>query len=338
MEVRLLHKMYTQLRNLFILAPVSQPAFFNLLKHLPGLEDFSVANLLEVLEENGDDDSYWGDDDSEADYNDDTWDTDVEVNPLLDAVPSQLPKLYILKEVGVVDLKKLHVISCVLPSLPFLTELSIDVEYPYLGPLLAKQCPQLEAFRSPASRFLLQREQEEGEIAANGLNAILESCRHLKVFEAIGSRIEADHLLEQPWVCKNLEVFRCQIMGFSRLDRDEKLVYNEAVKDLETTERELISEEQQRIIDKHQQSQEQHRKVYKRLASLTKLTILELGHDIFPHKRRISRIIKYRRYSHDTYKYTVEPNPTLGAIELSLPSRLARLGTLKNLRVWARCL
>ncbi|KAG9062187.1 hypothetical protein KI688_006519 [Linnemannia hyalina] len=342
MKVRLLHKTYTQLRSLFIHAPVSEPAFFNLLRHLPGLEIFSVSKLLDVLDEGGDDDSDWGDDDdsdwgdddSEADYNDEAWDTDVEVSSLLDGVPSHLPKLYILTRYREIDLKMLHIVSRILPCLPFLTELSIDAEYPYLGPLLAKQCPQLEAFRSPASISFIQQEQECSRIAVNGLNAILESCRHLRVFEAIASRIEADHLLERPWVCEDLEVFRCQIIGFSRLDSDEKLVYNESVQVLETTKRELISKEQQRIIDKHQRHQEQHRRVYKRLASLTKLTTLGLGHDIIPPSQRNRRNIKYRRYSHDTCKYIVEPNPIMEAIERSLPSGLARLGTLKNLRVF----
>ncbi|KAK3827100.1 MAG: hypothetical protein JOS17DRAFT_748921 [Linnemannia elongata] len=342
MKVRLLHKTYTQLRSLFIHAPVSELAFFNLLKHLPGLEDFSVSKLLDVMDEGGDDDSDtgdddnsdWGDDDSEADYNDEAWDTNGEVSPLLNGVPSHLLKLFILTQYREIDHKTLHVVSRILPCLPFLTELSIDAEYPYLGPLLAKQCPQLEAFRSPASISFIGQEQECSRIAVNGLNAILESCRHLRVFEAIASRIEADHLLERPWVCEDLEVFRCQIIGFSRLDSDEKLVYNESVQVLETKERKLISKEQQRIIDKHLRHQEQHRRVYKRLASLTKLTFLGLGHDIIPASRRNRQAIKYRRYSHDTCKYTVEPNPIMGAIELSLPSGLARLGTLKNLRVF----
>jgi hypothetical protein len=334
-EGRPLEKTYPQLRTLFIRAHLPEPTFFNLLKHLPSLEDFCVSNLWGVPADDVDDDADWdGDEDSDADYNGSVLESDAQVSPLLDGVPSQLSRLHFLVKWGSYDERMLNVAFRALPSVPFVTELTIDTGYPYLGPLVAKYCPQLEVLRCPSSLCSIHLERSEGKIAVNGLNIILESCPHLRIFEAIASRIEVSHMLGRTWICKDLEVFRCQIIGFHRLSRDEEMVYGETVQILETTIYELLSDEQQRVFSKYRQCQEQHHQVYDRLASMTQLTTLELGHDLARRRRKDQPTVKWRRYSQENRTYTVDNAPVHGAMELSLSSGLDRLVTLKKLEVF----
>ncbi|KAF9154987.1 hypothetical protein BG015_011402 [Linnemannia schmuckeri] len=148
-------------------------------------------------------------------------------------------------------------------NLLFLTEITIDAEYPDVAPMLAKHSP-------------------------------------------VG--------------CKDLEFFRCQLTGFCRrLDDREDWLYNETVRTMEATGYESLSEDQQRTMDKHQRRQEQHLQVYDRLASLTRLTMLDLG---------ARTVLSWDR------TYWTGTGPIRETMELSLSSGLDRLGKLENLEVF----
>lgn len=170
------------------------------------------------------------------------------------------------------------------------------------------------------------------------MSNLLESCPRLRVFDAITHEIMFNRIIRNPWVCKDLEVFRCQLTGFSRLKIDEELVYKEAVQALESTRNKMLSRERQRIINQNERCQKQHHQVYDRLASLTKLRILDLGHEFINPELLYNSDLPYvnplSREFHAGRTYISHNGPILGSMELSLSSRLDRLGALNKLEVF----
>ncbi|KAF9139224.1 hypothetical protein BG015_002126 [Linnemannia schmuckeri] len=333
-EDRPLDKTYPHLRTLVIEKSISGIAFHNLLKYLPNLEHLGVMYLLTMLDhinydQDKEDDTFF-----EGDWK---WKTDFTVSPLLDGIPSRLSGLHFLDvcQYGQSEFMT-EVAFDVLPSLPFLTELTIDASYPDLGPMLAKYCKLLQVFRNSDFVETIHPNKLKKMMAeVNEMNELLENCPYLRIFDAIVHRIEANHLLGRPpWLCKDLEFFRCQLIGFQRLNSDEEEIYDEAIQILKTSENSSLLEEQQRVINKHRQFREQHHQVYDRLASLTKLTTLDLGHEYLNRDDLEYSIYGNNRYSYGGRTYLVGHGPILETMELSLASGLDRLGALEKLEVF----
>ncbi|KAF9545150.1 hypothetical protein EC957_011220 [Mortierella hygrophila] len=313
-----LKKVYPRLRTLVIDQTLSGTTFYNLLKHLPGLEHFGVGSVLKILEH----ENCYG-------YNN---------NNENDGIPVQLRGLHLLDEFDEFDYDTMADIAYdILPGLPFLTELTIDAVYPSLGFVLVTYCRQLEVFRCSENIDSIHCDGINERRGINVMSDLLESCPRLRVFDAITHEIIPNRIIRNPWVCKNLEVFRCQLTGFSRLDSDEELVYKGVVQAMESTRDMILSEEQDEICDQHQRCQTQHHQVYDRLASLTELRILDLGHQLInPEHRNNSDpyVESLNRESHAGRTYIHDNGPIFGSMELSLPSGLARLRTLKKLEVF----
>jgi hypothetical protein len=330
-----LDKPYPQLRTLVIDAPISGIAFHNLLKYLPGLEHLGVDHLWQMLDHyNYDDD---GGDDSV--YDDDwRWNTQFNVSPLLDGIPSRLTSLDFF---GVCQYDKnnfmTEVAFDILPSLTFLTELTIDATYPDLGRMLAKHCQLLQVLRNSDGVGSIHPEvMDTLTIEVNEMVELLENCPHLRIFDAIAHRMEVGHLmLRRPWACKDLEYFRCQLIGFERLNSAEEEIYEATVKVWQDPER-ILSEEERSVRIKHDHSQEQHRHMYHRLGQLRKLTTLDLGEEYLEKRDSyfVCAINKKERYSHGGRTYFVGQGPILGTMELSLASGLDHLGVLDKLQMF----
>lgn len=318
-----LEKVYPRLRTLVIDQTLSGTIFYNLLKHLPGLEHFGVGSVLKILDH----------EDCHG-YNNNNKNKNKN-----DGIPIRLRGLHLLDEFDEFDNDAIADIAYdILPNLPFLTELTIDAVYPSLGSALATHCQQLEVFRCSENIDSIHRDRISERAGVNAMSDLLESCPRLRVFDAITHDIISSRIIRNPWVCKDLEVLRCQLTGFFRLDIDEELDYEEAVQALESTRDKMISNRQQRIIDQHQRCHEQHHQVYDRLASLTELRILDLGHQFINPEHLYNSDVPYikplNRESHAGRTYIHDNGPIPGSMELSLSSGLDRLGTLKKLEVF----
>ncbi|KAF9118664.1 hypothetical protein BGW39_000966 [Mortierella sp. 14UC] len=215
-----------------------------------------------------------------------------------------------------------------IPRLPFLTELNAEVLTQEMARALASHCRQFQSFRQKSNRKCIHQEDGDGiKTELNVVGILLESCPNLTTIDAIQCRIDAAHLLEHPWVCEEtLETFCCQIVGVDRLTPDE---YQSLSLEQGDSSRSIAE-------GKYKRSQEQHSRVYERLARLTRLQTLDLG----------GNIIDYWMYSFledSGFELVKDVNgrlflefstPIMDSLEFSLASGLDQLVSLKNLKVF----
>ncbi|KAF9093338.1 hypothetical protein BGX23_003410 [Mortierella sp. AD031] len=84
--------------------------------------------------------------------------------------------------------------------------------------------------------------------------------------------IEIDRLRDQPWICPNLEVLRCQFVRFERLKMEEQLLVASAL-----CSPELINEDLTPLHQRYERSKSQHQLFFGTLAKLQNLRVLNLG-------------------------------------------------------------
>lgn len=331
---RLLERSYSQLRILLIKTPLPGTTFHNLLKYLPGLDHLGVAHLWEIP----DHDNYNGEDWKEGDDWTWKWRTEFKVSPLLDGVPSRLRGLHFFDECVHNRQEFMSEVAFdVLPSLAFLTELTIDATYPDLGPMLVKHCRLLQVFRNAEGCEAIYPDWNDETVDVNEMAMLLEGCSYLRVFDAAVHQIEADCLMDRPeWVCKDLEVFRCQMVGFNRQYDDVGSPNKEAVEVFESSGYKTLTRQQRLMVDPYLRCREQHHHAYDRLAGLKRLTTLDLGHEFLcPDicmRRHQHRILRDGTWGGRTYNKINGTIPE--TMELTLASGLDRLGALERLEVF----
>ncbi|KAG0280235.1 hypothetical protein BGZ95_010834 [Linnemannia exigua] len=160
----------------------------------------------------------------------------------------------------------------------------------------------------------------------NSQGPLFRSCRYLRVFDAIQHSFDADHISNTLWVCDGLEVFRCQIVGLSRLNQDEHSILSYITES--GLQEDDCSTEELRILKKAHTCRCLHVAVYNQLARFVKLRVLDLGYE-------------YRNIKYPTTSYTVAGNEyryygdvIQDTMQLSLASGLDQLSTLENLEVF----
>ncbi|KAG0306189.1 hypothetical protein BGZ97_000840 [Linnemannia gamsii] len=217
-----------------------------------------------------------------------------------------------------------------IPRLPSLTELSIDVLIPEVARALASHCKQFRVFRQGGDDESLN-EYCTVKTDLNVVSVLLESCPNLRILDAIQHRIDATYLAGHPWACEaTLETFRCQIVGLERMPCEEY----KAMSTL--SEQDSIKLMNQDIAqEKYKRSQEQHYRVYERLSRLARLQILDLGGDI---KGVVHYIfgdsgVEPTKEVHGRI-YLIDSSPIMDCLDLSLGSGLDQLASLVNLRVF----
>ncbi|KAG0375024.1 hypothetical protein BGX24_009642 [Mortierella sp. AD032] len=160
----------------------------------------------------------------------------------------------------------------------------------------------------------------------NSQGPLFRSCRYLRVFDAIQHSFDADHISNALWVCEGLEVFRCQIVGLSRLSQDEHSIWSYIT---ETgLQEDDCSTDEQRILKKARACQYLHEAVYDQLARLIKLRVLDLGYE---YRNIEGAITRYTVAGNEYHDYGDVIRDTM---QLSLTSGLGRLSTLVNLQVF----
>lgn len=236
----------------------------------------------------------------------------------------------------------------ILPLMPQLTEFRAKMLCPETAQSLATHNSQLQVFRQTLDGESIHIYYKPRPFL-NIANILFQSCTKLRVFDGIHHKIEADKLFERPWVCCELEVFRCQIVGLTRLTSHEQALLEilakvkQQVQPFQPTlsmgvgESEAILERQRQYRDRLKTSeanqQDQHHRVYDQLADLRMLQTLDLGYEyrnIYPARENDPRVKmvdgqEYLRY---------EGNPISNTLELSLASGLTRLASLTRLEVF----
>ncbi|KAF9540894.1 hypothetical protein EC957_003641 [Mortierella hygrophila] len=182
--------------------------------------------------------------------------------------PTTLQLLYLGRTTPLEDEMLRATIPC-LPDLRDLTSGNLD-EITILT--LVECCRQLET-------VTLSVDQDSAKpVPYNALSYFLEGCPRLRVLDASRYTVDATQLEDgRVWVCRDLEVLKCQIIGIERL-----LQTNEEIHGTISTSSGDMSwflAGQQSAFHVQQQSQNWHHQVYGRLGSLTKLTTLVLWWD-----------------------------------------------------------
>ncbi|KAG0364465.1 hypothetical protein BGX24_004597, partial [Mortierella sp. AD032] len=181
----------------------------------------------------------------------------------------------------------------------------------------------------------------------NAVGALMRQCPNLTTLDAISHSIAADYILAEPWACRDLETFRCQITGMNRLTVKEEEIYKAwaakpSVEDKKEEEMVAVDpnnkDEAQHIVKVMEVLKEQlrcqkhHKRVYRRLAEMTQLRVLDLGYE-FRYPYEISR-----RNTQETMfggrLYAKCSPPIANTLELTLESGLSQLSALKNLEVF----
>ncbi|KAG0253924.1 hypothetical protein BG011_006081 [Mortierella polycephala] len=208
--------------------------------------------------------------------------------------------------------------------LPNLTELVIQRLGNNIVDAILTHCKKIEIIRTQHQPWYIGGNHK---VPLDPANRLFTLCPSLKVFDIIEHCVYADELIQQPWVCKGLEKFRCRIIGIERLSNDEQAVYNRVTapgyaKDLSAYET--------AIVQKFERGREQQRQVYDRLASLTSLKELDLGYE----NRYPWEYDSGEWYAVDDREYVRYNGPTPNTMELSLESGLDRLAPLKDLKMF----
>ncbi|KAF9133574.1 hypothetical protein BGW39_009427 [Mortierella sp. 14UC] len=199
----------------------------------------------------------------------------------------------------------------ILPRMPLLAKLSLQILSRSAAEALAKHCPQLESLTLTSTKY--------DTIDPDAITPLLHHCSRLKHLDAIWHAVEAASLVTSPVVCRGLEVFRCQITGIG--EEEEEYEVDSEDEDWENTGQ----EENDKDDDDNEEINTAERR-------LTELRVLELGvdnvdgYDImggFPGNYLVDGRLYYQHFG-----------PTLNTLELSLQSGLDRLKTLKKLQVF----
>ncbi|KAG0272866.1 hypothetical protein BGZ95_011339 [Linnemannia exigua] len=192
----------------------------------------------------------------------------------------------------------------VLPLLPRLTTLSARILAPRTAASLGTHCPELQTFRLVDHGYSIHSEEEDQPFY-HAVVTLLRRCPNLKTLDAIWQGIDASDLLEEPWICRSLETLRCQIVGIDLLTSKGNIRYDV------------------------------HERVYDRLAEMTQLRVLDLGHEFRNGFDALWMATGDNGLCEiDGRMYTWLSPPIPGTLELTLASGLGRLSALKKLEVF----
>ncbi|KAF9126185.1 hypothetical protein BGW39_006818 [Mortierella sp. 14UC] len=212
--------------------------------------------------------------------------------------PTSIQLFYIGRATPLED----EILRATIPCLPDLREITAGSLKEATMTTLVEHCRHLETVTlsvDPDSRC---------QTPANALGYFLEGCPKLRVLDASRYNVEATLLEGQTWVCRDLEVLKCQILGIERLPQAEEATHNPTTLLSSGGEMSRYLVGQQSAFLLNQQSRHLNRQVYSHLASLTKLKTLVLWLD---------------------HVYN-----GVGSLEWTLETGLSQLSVLKELEVF----
>ncbi|KAF9085115.1 hypothetical protein BGX23_009967, partial [Mortierella sp. AD031] len=233
---------------------------------------------------------------------------------------------------------------------PHLVEYHDDTWTPGMAAQLAKHCPLLEVIRisqdnNPAflSTPVRKGRRRLGEPISDEVSILLLSLPRLRVLDVEEETIDASQVLETPWVCLDLEVFRCQIVGLPYLTEEEEQRVQEirerearvaGGETTDTTQQPFRTDEEDQLMDRSTRCITTRRDIMAKLstfASLKNLTLsidLKIGQDLFEYKIGCGLVYQSKRDGRSYIRYDDVLPDTL---HLRLDSGLDQLSPLTKL-------
>ncbi|KAG0264728.1 hypothetical protein BGZ95_003531, partial [Linnemannia exigua] len=205
----------------------------------------------------------------------------------------------------------------VLTWVPYLTHVTLNILILETAQYLAKQCKLLESFCQ-----VRDEDNFNSSYITDTVLKLLGACPNLKVLDAIQHRITAQALLyNPPWVCHGLEIFRCQIVGVSRLSESDV----KALRDLPSSGSSaniFLTTQQRSVLRLDRMTMGQQQSILERLSRLTRLKVLEVSFK------------KYKGPGRPTQEDVTYVDYILDTLELTLDSGLGQLASLKDLEMF----
>ncbi|KAG0197760.1 hypothetical protein BGX28_008722 [Mortierella sp. GBA30] len=284
---------------------VGSGTMYNLLENLPGLVSLTIGA-----------------------FRMDDW-MGTELVRLLRSRPSQLKELYHISPL--LSFEDYWVAMLLIPRLPCLTTLVVDRDSMKIAKAAGKHCRQLRVFRQAYDGVSIHP-VDGVQLQPDSVCEMLETCLDLEELDAIHHKMEVQGILVRPWVCAQMTVFRCQIVGVNRLTAEEQKVVDHLVASGRLCSRDSLEGEERLAVERLADSREHQQAILGRIGQWTALKTLCFGHEY--RNYRLCQLDEPPYYTVDGVKYLQYDGPIPNTLELSLESGLERLAGLKDLEVF----
>ncbi|KAH7053579.1 hypothetical protein BKA57DRAFT_533145 [Linnemannia elongata] len=208
-----------------------------------------------------------------------------------------------------------------LSCFPLLVEYHDEVWFPAIGAQLAKYCPLLEVIRiyQAVSEFhsfatdFSPCHRPKGLPVNDSVSILLTGLTRLRILDIRYEAIKAENILETPWVCLDLETFRCQIAEVPFLtDEEEQQVQEIRQRETQATSSALEyirTDEEDALIVLSERCVHTREGIMAQLSKLTSLKFLSLspdfktGSDLFGNHFNPKRVYKSERDGRSYIRY-----------------------------------
>ncbi|KAG0201819.1 hypothetical protein BGX33_010089, partial [Mortierella sp. NVP41] len=183
-----------------------------------------------------------------------------------------------------------------------------------------------------------------GEPISDEVSILLLSLPRLRVLDVEEETIDASQVLETPWVCLDVEVFRCQIVGLPYLTEEEEQRVQE-IREREArgeggetttdiTQQPFRTDEEDQLMDRSERSITTRRAIMAQLSTFASLKHLNLSPDlkvgtcVYKHQTEYTPVYQSKRDGRSYIRYDDVLPDTL---HLRLDSGLDQLAQLTKL-------
>ncbi|KAG0292509.1 hypothetical protein BGZ96_004044 [Linnemannia gamsii] len=208
-------------------------------------------------------------------------------------------------------------------SFPLLVEYHDDMWFSSTATQLVQHCPLLEVVRMRAT-----------------VSVLLTGLPKLRVLDVPYESVTAENILRRPWVCLDMEEFRCQIAEVPFLTKEHELLVQDIFK-RETAgtmgsvqQQHIRTDEEERLMEYSEKCVSTRRQIIGQLSKLTSLKYLSLspdfktGNKIFENRFIALPVFKSERDGRNYIRYNDVLPDTL---HFRLDSGLDQLASLENL-------
>ncbi|KAF9436948.1 hypothetical protein BGZ76_002451 [Entomortierella beljakovae] len=300
------------LRRITLNSKILYSTFINILQSAPGLDYFSVEEI----------------DISDSDY-DEISDGLEDIVPIFLGEPSQLRKLnYMSKKVA--SYKCISILAHLFPNLVEFTGEYLESNLSYA---LALNCKSIEkVIIAPKDERMTHNGVKMG---VDVITIFLISCRKLKILDAKLLWVDVTEILDEPWVCDNLEELHCRFEGFPIVAGSSGGMFEKALQ--KSRQKEKLTRAEGEEVRQWQHSCRLKREVFKRISKLTSLRKLTLHSDarVDDLSQSVIRDICFRtRYvsERDGKMYIRYNNSPQDSISMRLDEGLDELASLTKLQ------
>jgi hypothetical protein len=172
----------------------------------------------------------------------------------------------------------------IFPWMPSLVEFHHSYVSSPFTTALAKHCPLLEVIRvtykgcryTPRSIY---------DSIHDRVSILLTSCTRLRVLDLQYETVDARCVAEKPWVCLDLEMFRCGIVGLPYLgEREEKLIKDVLEREEDARKKNLPvvarTAMETELLSRAEEGRSMRKGVLQQISALTSLKHLTLSRDL----------------------------------------------------------